>query len=141
MQIHFYRLFCSHLSRVSIILSTTVYQHVCVLLFSLIKSSSCRNAEQFIPSLCEVFGPRVKADQVTPLLQALDFTITLNEELPSSTCRSVGRVLGLLPSKLNLILKSQAISVGGLKQLFKHITHLQKLRFGIRYLHLHHPGI
>ncbi|XP_059390056.1 protein NLRC5-like isoform X3 [Carassius carassius] len=89
--------------------------------------SQLRNAERFIPSLCKVFGSRVKADQVTPLLQALDFTVTPSGKLPSSTCRSVGRVLGLSPSKLNLTLKPQAISVRGTRLLFKHIKHLQKL--------------
>ncbi|KAK9962549.1 hypothetical protein ABG768_007907, partial [Culter alburnus] len=89
--------------------------------------SQLRNAERFIPSLCKVFGPRVKADQVTPLLQALDFTVTLSGKLPSSTCRSVGRVLGCSPSKLNLTLNTSIISLRGLKLLFKHITHLQKL--------------
>ncbi|XP_067220518.1 uncharacterized protein [Chanodichthys erythropterus] len=89
--------------------------------------SQLRNAERFIPSLCKVFGPRVKADQVTPLLQALDFTVTLSGKLPSSTCRSVGRVLGRSPSKLNLTLNTSVISLRGLKLLFKHITHLQKL--------------
>ncbi|XP_059390055.1 protein NLRC5-like isoform X2 [Carassius carassius] len=89
--------------------------------------SELRNAERFIPSLCKVFGSRVKADQVTPLLQALDFTVTPSGKLPSSTCRSVGRVLGLSPSKLNLTLKPQAISVRGTRLLFKHIKHLQKL--------------
>ncbi|XP_026108727.1 uncharacterized protein LOC113080893 isoform X2 [Carassius auratus] len=89
--------------------------------------SQLRNADRFIPSLCKVFGSRVKADQVTPLLQALDFTVTLSGKLPSSTCRSVGRVLGLSLSKLNLTLKPQAISVRGTRLLFRHIKHLQKL--------------
>ncbi|KAL1261145.1 hypothetical protein QQF64_008972, partial [Cirrhinus molitorella] len=89
--------------------------------------SQLRNAERFIPSLCKAFGPKVKADQVTPLLQALDFTVTLSGKLPCSICRSVGRVLGLSPSRLTLTLKPYAISVRGLKLLFKHIKHLQKL--------------
>ncbi|XP_051719651.1 uncharacterized protein LOC127496079 isoform X9 [Ctenopharyngodon idella] len=89
--------------------------------------SQLRNAERFIPSLCKVFGPRVKVDQVTPLLQALDFTVTLSGKLPSSTCRSVGRVLGCSPLKLNLTLNTSVISLRGLKLLFRHITHLQKL--------------
>ncbi|KTF81620.1 hypothetical protein cypCar_00042427, partial [Cyprinus carpio] len=89
--------------------------------------SELRRVEQFIPSLCKVFGSRVEAEQVTPLLQALDFTVTLSGILPSSTCRSVGRVLGLSPSKLNLTLKPQAISVRGTRLLFRHIKHLQKL--------------
>ncbi|KAG1952024.1 hypothetical protein F2P79_010837 [Pimephales promelas] len=89
--------------------------------------SQLRNADRFIPSLCKVLGPRVKADQVTPLLRALDFTVTLSGKLPSSSCRSVGRVLGRSPSKLTLTLKTLAISLRGLKLLFKHITHLHKL--------------
>ncbi|KAK7172144.1 hypothetical protein R3I93_004446 [Phoxinus phoxinus] len=89
--------------------------------------SQLRNAERFIPSLCKAFGPRVKADQLTPLLQALDFTVTLSGELPSSSCRSVGRVLRRSPSKLKLTLKTLAISLRGLKLLFKHTTHLHNL--------------
>ncbi|XP_051966169.1 uncharacterized protein LOC127631838 [Xyrauchen texanus] len=89
--------------------------------------SELRNAEQYFPSLCKVLGSRMKADQVTPLLQALNFTVTLSGKLPSSTCRSVGRVLGLSSSKLNLTLNPQAISLKGVRLLFKHITHLHKL--------------
>ncbi|XP_073719087.1 uncharacterized protein [Misgurnus anguillicaudatus] len=89
--------------------------------------SQLRNAEEYIPSLCKVFGPKVNRDEVTPLLQALGFTVTLSEKLPSSTCRCVGRVLSLSSSKLNLTLKSQAISLEGVTLLFRHITHLQTL--------------
>nr|XP_055053228.1 uncharacterized protein LOC129438509 isoform X1 [Misgurnus anguillicaudatus] len=89
--------------------------------------SQLRNAEEYIPSLCKVFGPKVNRDEVTPLLQALGFTVTLSEKLPSSTCRCVGRVLSLSSSKLNLTLKSQAISPEGVTLLFRHITHLQTL--------------
>ncbi|XP_073671561.1 uncharacterized protein [Paramisgurnus dabryanus] len=89
--------------------------------------SQLRNAEEYIPSLCKVFGPKVNRDEVTPLLQALGFTVTLSEKLPSSTCRCVGRVLSLSSSKLNLTLKLQAISLEGVKLLFRHITHLQTL--------------
>ncbi|XP_073719085.1 uncharacterized protein [Misgurnus anguillicaudatus] len=89
--------------------------------------SQLRNADKYIPSLCKVFGPKVNRDEVTPLLQALGFTVTLSEKLPSSTCRCVGRVLSLSSSKLNLTLKPQAISIRGVRRLFTHITHLQKL--------------
>nr|XP_055053821.1 uncharacterized protein LOC129438952 [Misgurnus anguillicaudatus] len=89
--------------------------------------SQLRNADKYIPSLCKVFGPKVNRDEVTPLLQALGFTVTLSEKLPSSTCRCVGRVLSLSSSKLNLTLKPQAISIRGVRRLFRHITHLQKL--------------
>ncbi|XP_073719485.1 uncharacterized protein [Misgurnus anguillicaudatus] len=89
--------------------------------------SQLRNAEEYIPSLCKVFGPKVNRDEVTPLLQALGFTVTLSEKLPSSTCRCVGRVLSLSSSKLNLTLKPQAISLEGVTLLFRHITHLQTL--------------
>ncbi|XP_057206655.1 uncharacterized protein LOC130564546 [Triplophysa rosa] len=89
--------------------------------------SELRNSEKCIPSLCKEFGLKVKRDEVTPLLQALMFTVTLSGKLPSSTCRCVGRVLSLSPSKLNLTLKPQAISLKGVRSLFTHITHLQKL--------------
>ncbi|XP_073671562.1 uncharacterized protein [Paramisgurnus dabryanus] len=89
--------------------------------------SLCRNAERYIPSVCKVFGPKVNRDEVTPLLQALGSKVTLSEKLPSSTCRCVGRVLSLSSSKLNLTLKPQAISIRGVRRLFTHITHLQKL--------------
>nr|XP_055053217.1 uncharacterized protein LOC129438506 isoform X2 [Misgurnus anguillicaudatus] len=89
--------------------------------------SQLRNADKYIPSLCKVFGPKVNRDEVTPLLQALGFTVTLSEKLPSSTCRCVGRVLSISSSKLNLTLKPQAISIRGVRRLFRHITHLQKL--------------
>ncbi|XP_056329171.1 uncharacterized protein si:ch211-281l24.3 isoform X2 [Danio aesculapii] len=89
--------------------------------------SELRNADQHFPSLCKMFGPRVKADKVTPLLQALNFTVTLSGKLPSSTCISVGRVLSLSQSKVNLTLKPRAISLRGLKLLFRPITHLQTL--------------
>ncbi|XP_065136587.1 uncharacterized protein [Paramisgurnus dabryanus] len=89
--------------------------------------SQLRNAERYIPSVCKVFGPKVNRDEVTPLLQALGFTVTLSGKLPSSTCRCVGRVLSLSSSKLNLTLKPQAISIRGVRRLFRHITHLQKL--------------
>nr|XP_055053216.1 uncharacterized protein LOC129438506 isoform X1 [Misgurnus anguillicaudatus] len=89
--------------------------------------SQLKNADKYIPSLCKVFGPKVNRDEVTPLLQALGFTVTLSEKLPSSTCRCVGRVLSISSSKLNLTLKPQAISIRGVRRLFRHITHLQKL--------------
>ncbi|KAA0701774.1 hypothetical protein E1301_Tti016389 [Triplophysa tibetana] len=89
--------------------------------------SELRNAERYIPSVCKLFGSKVKRDQVTPLLQALMFTVTLSRKLPSSTCRCVGRVLSLSPSKLNLTLKPRAISLRGVRSLFRHITHLQRL--------------
>ncbi|XP_016098424.1 uncharacterized protein [Sinocyclocheilus grahami] len=63
--------------------------------------SQLRISEWFISSLCKVFGPRVKADQVAPLLKALDFTVTLSEKLPSSTCRSVGEFRASKNSKQN----------------------------------------
>ncbi|KAA0701773.1 hypothetical protein E1301_Tti016388 [Triplophysa tibetana] len=89
--------------------------------------SEWRNSEKCFPSVCKEFGLKVKRDQVTPLLQALMFTVTLSGKLPSSTCRCVGRVLSLSPSKLNLTLKTQAISLRGVRSLFRHITHLKRL--------------
>ncbi|XP_056612449.1 uncharacterized protein si:ch211-281l24.3 isoform X7 [Triplophysa dalaica] len=89
--------------------------------------SLLRNSEKCFPSVCKEFGLKVKRDQVTPLLQTVMFTVTLSGKLPSSTCRCVGRVLSLSPSTLNLTLKPQAISLRGVRSLFRHITHLQRL--------------
>nr|XP_005157846.1 uncharacterized protein si:ch211-281l24.3 isoform X2 [Danio rerio] len=93
--------------------------------------SQLRNADHYFPSLCKVSS--IKADKVT-LLQALDCTITLSGKLPSSTCRSVGKVLGLSSSKLNLTLKPQAISIRGLKLLLRPIKQLQKLSVEDKFL-------
>ncbi|KAL7841199.1 hypothetical protein SRHO_G00248900 [Serrasalmus rhombeus] len=90
--------------------------------------SQLRGAELCVQSLCKATRSREQAEQVALLLQALNFTITLGGTLSTSSCRSVGRVLGLSASSLNLTLNPQSISLRGSRLLFRHISHLQTLR-------------
>ncbi|XP_036439624.1 uncharacterized protein LOC118817061 [Colossoma macropomum] len=90
--------------------------------------SQLRGAELCVQSLCKVMGSRQEAEQVALLLQALDFTVSLGGKLSTSSCRSVGRVLGLSSSSLNLTLNPQSISLRGSRLLFRHISHLHTLR-------------
>ncbi|XP_035385566.1 uncharacterized protein LOC113569412 isoform X5 [Electrophorus electricus] len=90
--------------------------------------SQLSGAEQCVPSLCKELWSREQTQQVSPLLQALGFTLSLGGELPTSSCRAVGRVMGLSASTLNLTLNPRAISLRGARLLFTHITHLQTLR-------------
>ncbi|KAL7856201.1 hypothetical protein AOLI_G00198050 [Acnodon oligacanthus] len=85
-------------------------------------------AERCIQSLCKVMRSREEAEQVALLLQALNFTVSLGGKLSTSSCRSVGRVLGLSASTLNLTLNPQSISLRGSRLLFRHISHLHTLR-------------
>ncbi|KAL7841168.1 hypothetical protein SRHO_G00248590 [Serrasalmus rhombeus] len=90
--------------------------------------SQLRGAEQCVPSVCKVLHSRGEAEQVAPLLRALDFTLSLEGKLFTSSCRALGRVLGLSASRLNLTLNPIAISLRGSRCLFRHITHLHTLR-------------
>ncbi|XP_037388882.1 uncharacterized protein si:ch211-281l24.3 isoform X5 [Pygocentrus nattereri] len=90
--------------------------------------SQLRGAEQCVPSVCKVLHSRGEAEQVAPLLRALDFTLSLEGKLVTSSCRALGRVLGLSSSRLNLTLNPRAISLRGSRCLFRHITHLHTLR-------------
>ncbi|KAI4888204.1 hypothetical protein NFI96_019434, partial [Prochilodus magdalenae] len=90
--------------------------------------SQLSGAEKCIPSLCEVIHSSGETEQVTPLLQALDFTLSLKRTLSSSSSRAVGRVLGLSACSLNLTLELKTISLEGARLLFRHITHLHTLR-------------
>ncbi|XP_076873956.1 uncharacterized protein LOC143523348 isoform X9 [Brachyhypopomus gauderio] len=89
--------------------------------------SQLSGADPYIPSLCKELQSRDQAGQVSPLLQALDFTLSLGGQLSTPSCRAVGRVLGLSASTLNLTLNPQAISLRGVRLLFTHITHLRIL--------------
>ncbi|XP_074532149.1 nucleotide-binding oligomerization domain-containing protein 1-like [Halichoeres trimaculatus] len=71
---------------------------------------------------------REEAEQFVSLLQLLGFILTLTGELPSKTCKSVGRVLGLCGSEVDLILTPTKISVRGASLLFRHTTSLRSLR-------------
>ncbi|XP_076872877.1 uncharacterized protein LOC143522860 [Brachyhypopomus gauderio] len=89
--------------------------------------SQLSGADPYIPSLCKELQSRDQAGQVSPLLQALDFTLSLGGQLSTPSCRAVGRVLGLSASTLNLTLNPRAISLRGVRLLFTHITHLRTL--------------
>ncbi|XP_076871063.1 uncharacterized protein LOC143521712 isoform X2 [Brachyhypopomus gauderio] len=89
--------------------------------------SHLSGADPYIPSLCKELQSRDQAGQVSPLLQALDFTLSLGGQLSTPSCRAVGRVLGLSASTLNLTLNPRAISLRGVRLLFTHITHLRTL--------------
>ncbi|XP_035385556.1 uncharacterized protein LOC113569091 isoform X2 [Electrophorus electricus] len=93
-----------------------------------ISQLSFSGAEQCVPSLCKELWSREQTQQVSPLLQALGFTLSLGGELPTSSCRAVGRVMGLSASTLNLTLNPRAFSLRGARLLFTHITHLHTLR-------------
>ncbi|XP_036439691.1 uncharacterized protein LOC118817098 isoform X9 [Colossoma macropomum] len=90
--------------------------------------SQLSGAEQCVPSACKVLHSRGETEQVAPLLQALDFTLSLEGKLLTSSCRALGRVLGLSASNLKLTLNPQAISLRGTRHLFRYITHLHTLR-------------
>ncbi|XP_049328544.1 uncharacterized protein LOC111190427 isoform X3 [Astyanax mexicanus] len=90
--------------------------------------SQLRGAEKFVPVLCKHVQSVKEAKQATLLLQALDFSLTLEGKLPTSSCRAVGRVLRLSDSKLNLTLNPQSISLRGTRLLFRPVKHLQTLR-------------
>ncbi|XP_076872906.1 uncharacterized protein LOC143522869 isoform X1 [Brachyhypopomus gauderio] len=89
--------------------------------------SQLSGADPYIPSLCKELQSRDQAGQVSPLLQALDFTLSLGGQLSTPSCRAVGRVLGLSVSTLNLTLNPRAISLRGVRLLFTHLTHLRTL--------------
>ncbi|XP_076873327.1 uncharacterized protein LOC143523065 [Brachyhypopomus gauderio] len=89
--------------------------------------SQLSGADPYIPSLCKELQSRDQAGQVSPLLQALDFTLSLGGQLSTPSCRAVGRVLGLSASTLNLTLNPRAISLRGVRLLFTHITRLRTL--------------
>ncbi|XP_028847010.1 uncharacterized protein LOC114796725 isoform X2 [Denticeps clupeoides] len=95
--------------------------------------SQLSGADEFFPAVCKAVGPR-QVEQVTPLLQAMGFTLTLGGDLSSHCCRSVGRVLGLSASRLDLTLQPEHISLRGTRLIFKHIHTLHKLRLNKKML-------
>ncbi|XP_074532054.1 uncharacterized protein LOC141795163 [Halichoeres trimaculatus] len=85
---------------------------------------------EFFQRVCSSLSVRSReeAEQFVSLLQLLGFILTLTGELPSKTCKSVGRVLGLCGSEVDLILTPTKISVQGASLLFRHTTSLRSLR-------------
>lgn len=77
---------------------------------------------------------RQEVQQLVSLLKLLDFTLQLTGELNRKTCRTVGRVLGLCSSNVDLILTPRKVSVRGASLLFRPSTQLHSLRYTVTYL-------
>ncbi|XP_039463487.1 uncharacterized protein LOC116325327 [Oreochromis aureus] len=74
---------------------------------------------------------REEAQQLESLLQLLGFQLLLTGELHKKSCWSVGRVLKLCGSKVDLILTPSKMSARGAALLFRHTTQLHSLRLSI----------
>nr|XP_033471729.1 uncharacterized protein LOC117249944 [Epinephelus lanceolatus] len=85
---------------------------------------------EFFQRVCTLISVRSReeAEQLVSLLQLLGFSLLLTGELHLNTCRTVGRVLVLCGSDVNLILTPQKISVRGASVLFRRTTRLHSLR-------------
>ncbi|KAM9328489.1 uncharacterized protein KZ484_019878 [Pholidichthys leucotaenia] len=71
---------------------------------------------------------REEVQQLESLLQLLGFQLLLTGELSRRTCSSVGRVLRLCGSKVDLTLRPSRMSVRGAVLLFRHTAQLHSLR-------------
>ncbi|CAB1327187.1 unnamed protein product, partial [Coregonus sp. 'balchen'] len=83
--------------------------------------------------VCESVPVRSREEdqQLASLLQALGSTLSLGGELPRKTCRSVGRVLGLCASRVDLTLTPSKISLQGALLIVRHESKLHKLRLNV----------
>uniref|UniRef100_A0A673VN36 Uncharacterized LOC115191703 n=1 Tax=Salmo trutta TaxID=8032 RepID=A0A673VN36_SALTR len=97
-----------------------------------ISQLSC-DSDRFFQRVCESIPVRSREDaqQLASLLQALGSTMSLGGQLPRKTCRSVGRVLGLCASRVDLTLTPSQISLIGASLLFTHVSQLHKLRLNV----------
>ncbi|XP_064871037.1 uncharacterized protein LOC135567667 [Oncorhynchus nerka] len=97
-----------------------------------ISQLSCGD-DRFFQTVCESIPVRSREEdqQMASLLQALGSTLSLGGELPRKTCRSVGRVLGLCASRVDLTLTPSKISLQGAALLLRHESKLHKLRLGV----------
>lgn len=93
---------------------------------------------EFFQRVCTLIcvRSREEAEQLASLLRLPGFTLQLTGELGWKTCRSVGRVLRLCGSDVDLVLTPRRISVRGASLLFRHTTQLHSLRFACLYLML-----
>ncbi|XP_029899958.1 uncharacterized protein LOC115353959 [Myripristis murdjan] len=82
---------------------------------------------QFVCASVSVRSTEV-AQQLASLLRLMGFTLVLTGELPSKTCWSVGRVLGLCGSSVDLIFTPSKISLEGASLIFRHTAQLHSLR-------------
>nr|XP_020503460.1 uncharacterized protein LOC109994455 isoform X2 [Labrus bergylta]XP_020503475.1 uncharacterized protein LOC109994455 isoform X3 [Labrus bergylta] len=94
-----------------------------------ISQLSCSQPE-FFQLVCTSVSVRSRdeAETLVPLLRLLGFTLQLTGTLLSKTCKSVGRVLGLCGSRVDLILTPRMMSVRGASLLFRHTKKLHSLR-------------
>uniref|UniRef100_A0AAZ1X3K1 NACHT domain-containing protein n=2 Tax=Oreochromis aureus TaxID=47969 RepID=A0AAZ1X3K1_OREAU len=88
---------------------------------------------EFFQSVCTSMSVRSREEsqQLESLLQLLGFQLLLTGELPRKSCWSVGRVLRLCGSKVDLILTPSKMSARGGALLFRHTTQLHRLRLSI----------
>ncbi|XP_052366199.1 uncharacterized protein LOC118375753 [Oncorhynchus keta] len=95
-----------------------------------ISQLSC-DSDRFFQRVCESIPVRSREDaqQLASVLQALGSTLSLGDQLPRKTCRSVVRVLGLCASRVDLTLTPSKISLKGASLLFTHVLQLHKLRY------------
>ncbi|XP_053087420.1 uncharacterized protein LOC113523961 isoform X2 [Pangasianodon hypophthalmus] len=90
--------------------------------------SQLRCEEKLIPRLSKaVVDYAEDTELVRAFFAAVDFIFIIDWVLTTRECRAVRKVLNLSDSKLKLTLKPRAISLRGVRLLFRHITHLQKL--------------
>ncbi|KAM9398436.1 uncharacterized protein ACWYII_031911 isoform 2-T2 [Salvelinus alpinus] len=99
---------------------------------SYISQLSCDD-DRFFQTVCESIPVRSREEdqQLASLLQFLGSTLSLGGELPRKTCRSVGRVLGLCASRVDLTLTPSKISLKGAALLLRHESKLHKLRLSV----------
>ncbi|KAI4794359.1 hypothetical protein KUCAC02_032126, partial [Chaenocephalus aceratus] len=85
---------------------------------------------EFFQRVCTLLSvrPREEAERLASLLRLSGFTLLLSGELPRTTCLSVGRVLQLCGSQVDLILKPRKMSVKGAFALFRRTTQLHSLK-------------
>ncbi|XP_039908523.1 uncharacterized protein LOC120747026 [Simochromis diagramma] len=88
---------------------------------------------EFFQSVCTSMSVRSREEvqQLESLLQLLGFQLLLTGALHRKSCRSVGRVLKLCGSKVDLILTPSKMSARGGALLFRHTTQLHSLRLSI----------
>ncbi|XP_027867483.1 uncharacterized protein LOC114141201 [Xiphophorus couchianus] len=84
----------------------------------------------FFQSVCSSLSVRSREEihQLVSLLQLQNFNLLLTGVLPRKTCSSVGKVLPLVGSKVDLILTDSRMSVRGAAVLFRSTTQLHSLR-------------
>ncbi|XP_032362739.1 uncharacterized protein LOC116674246 [Etheostoma spectabile] len=88
---------------------------------------------EFFQRACSLISVRSgeEAEQFLSLLQLLGFSLLLTGELRRKTCRSVGTVVRLCGSDVNLILTPRKMSARGASLLFRRTTQLHSLKLSI----------